>query len=74
MWLGLGHANFDGDGLQVSGIGGLVIDSSLQPWALPLLFVAGFVLLFATLHLARGIGRMHGLLAKHLLVKSAQYS
>jgi len=37
-------------------------------------FVGGVVLLFATLHLARGIGRMHGLLAKHLLVKSAQYA
>jgi hypothetical protein len=32
------------------------------------------LLLFATLHLARGIGRLHGLFAKHLLVKSAQYA
>jgi uncharacterized membrane protein len=36
--------------------------------------VGGVLLLFATLHLARGIGRLHGLLAKHLLVKSAQYA
>lgn len=43
-------------------------------WLLPLLFVGGVLLLFATLHLARGIGRLHGLLAKHLLVKSAQYA
>ena len=42
-------------------------------WQLPLLFVAGVVLLFGTLHLVRAIGRMHGQLAKHLLVKSAQY-
>ena len=28
------------------------------------------VLLFATLHLARGIGKLHGLLAKHLLVRN----
>lgn len=35
--------------------------------------VGGVLLLFATLHLARGIGRLHGLFAKHLLVKSAQY-
>ncbi|GAA5011446.1 hypothetical protein FNZ56_00535 [Pseudoluteimonas lycopersici] len=35
--------------------------------------LGGVLLLFATLHLARGIGRLHGLLAKHLLVKSAQY-
>ena len=41
------------------------------PWVLPLLSVAGVVLLFATLHLARGIGKLHGLLAKHLLVRSA---
>jgi len=74
VWLGIGDASFSADGLQIDGIGDLVIGSSLQPWELPLLFVAGFVLLFATLHLARGIGRMHGLLAKHLLVKSAQYS
>ncbi len=39
-------------------------------WQLPLLFVAGSVLLFATLHLARGIGRVHGQLAKQLLVKA----
>ena len=40
------------------------------PWMLPLLSVAGVVLLFATLHLARGIGKLHGLLAKHLLVRN----
>ena len=40
------------------------------PWLLPLMSVAGVVLLFATLHLARGIGKLHGLLAKHLLVRN----
>ncbi len=35
------------------------------------MFVLGVVLLFATLHLARGIGRMHGHIAKHLLVPRA---
>src|SRR5690606_28579437 len=44
------------------------------PWMLALLCAAGVALLFATLHLARAIGRGHGLLAKHLLVKTAQYS
>ena len=39
------------------------------PWLLPLLAVFGALLLFLTLHVARGIGRVHGLLAKHLLVK-----
>jgi len=38
---------------------------------LPLLFVAGVLLLFATLHLARGVGHVHGQIAKNLLVKSA---
>ncbi len=47
---------------------------SQMPWLLPLLTVAGVTLLFVTLHIARGIGRLHGLLAKHLLVKSAQYA
>ncbi|WHZ18157.1 MAG: Sensor protein [Rhodanobacteraceae bacterium] len=32
----------------------------------------GILLLFATLHLVRGIGRLHGAIAKHLLVKSAR--
>jgi uncharacterized membrane protein len=36
------------------------------------LCVIGILLLFITLHLVRGIGRMHGSLAKHLLVKSAR--
>lgn len=32
---------------------------------------AGIVLLFVTLHLVRGLGRLHGQIAKHLLVQSA---
>ncbi len=39
-------------------------------WQLPLVFVAGVVILFGTLHLARGVGLLHGRLAKHLLVRS----
>ena len=50
------------------------VSTSLHAWQLPIVFVSGVILLFATLHLARGIGRMHGLFAKHLLVKSAQYA
>ena len=42
-----------------------------SPWAWPLLVVAGLLLVFATLHLARLIGRMHGKLAKYLLVHGA---
>ena len=41
-------------------------------WAtLPLCVVIGLLVLFATLHLARGVGYLHGQFAKHLLVKSA---
>ena len=44
--------------------------STLDWWALPLVFAGGVVLLFATLHLLRGLGRLHGNIAKHLLVKA----
>ncbi|NCT71669.1 MAG: hypothetical protein GXC75_12075 [Xanthomonadaceae bacterium] len=40
------------------------------PWLLPLFSIVGFVLLFATLHLARVVGLFHGWLAKHLLVRT----
>lgn len=39
-------------------------------WAWPVLIVVGLLLLFVTLHLARGIGHLHGAMAKHLLVRS----
>ncbi|MCY7312423.1 MAG: sensor domain-containing protein [Pseudoxanthomonas sp.] len=47
------------------------VDPSAVPWLLPLMSIAGLLLLFATLHLARFIGRLHGRLAKHLLVRNA---
>src|SRR4249919_2271536 len=60
----LGYA----DVVQMDGI-------NLHPqWAWPIALVVGTVLLFAVLHAVRAIGRLHGQLAKHLLVKSAQYS
>lgn len=39
------------------------------PWLLPLVSIAGIVMLFATLHLARGVGKIHGQFAKLLLVR-----
>ena len=42
-----------------------------SPWLWPLSILAGVLLLFATLHLARFVGRMHGRLAKNLLVMSS---
>lgn len=55
--------------------GGIIIgnDANLfmtSPFLMPLVFVAGVLLLFAMLHVARAIGQLHGQLAKHLLVKS----
>jgi len=51
-------------------IEGLTIEPDwLAAWS-PLLVLGGILLFFATLHLARGIGRMHGSLAKHMLVRS----
>jgi len=50
-------------GIHIDGI------QMLPVWVTPLLAVVGVLLLFATLHLARGIGRLHGMMAKHLLVR-----
>ncbi|MGY0561783.1 sensor domain-containing protein [Luteimonas sp. A277] len=41
------------------------------PWLLPVASLIGVLLLFLTMHLARGIGSLHGQLAKHLLVKTS---
>ncbi|VXB50611.1 conserved membrane hypothetical protein [Luteimonas sp. 9C] len=53
---------------------GAGLSTSFPLVATPLLLVTGVLTLFASLHLFRGIGRMHGNIAKHLLVKTAQYS
>jgi uncharacterized membrane protein len=59
---GLNVINMDVDGFSYYGPG----------WAGTFaLCLAGIVLLFATLHLVRGIGRLHGQIAKHLLVPSS---
>ncbi|WP_372391077.1 sensor domain-containing protein [Xanthomonas sp. NCPPB 3582] len=39
-------------------------------WLTLPLFAVGALLLFVTLHLARAFGKLHGMFAKHLLVKS----
>ena len=38
-------------------------------WYVPLTFMAGILVLLITLHLAKGIGHLHGKLAKSMLVK-----
>ncbi|MBA8885402.1 sensor domain-containing protein [Dokdonella fugitiva] len=54
--------------------GGIYLDGrSIVPpiVMMPLALLLGIVLPFAVLHLARGVGRLQGALAKHLLVKSS---
>lgn len=74
VWFGDVTSQMPIDGWQLMTINGQSMSTSIEPWALPLALVAGFLLLFVTLHIARGVGRLHGQLAKHLLVKSAQYN
>jgi uncharacterized membrane protein len=71
VWLGVADADVSIDGWQVLNIHDDVVTTSLPDWGLPALLVGGILLLFATMHLARGIGKLHGLLAKHLLVRVA---
>jgi uncharacterized membrane protein len=73
-WTGLADVGASVDGWQILNYDGGILSTSIAAWGLPLLLLVGIVLLFATMHIARGIGRMHGLLAKHLLVKTAQYA
>jgi uncharacterized membrane protein len=54
--------------------GAITIDGDVQmqaphPALLPFISILGFLLLTITLHLARGIGYLHGQLAKNLLVR-----
>ena len=64
----------DSVGWQLLSMENGVFGTSLGYLGLPLAFVAGILLLFLTLHIARGIGYLHGQFAKHLLVKISQYS
>jgi hypothetical protein len=70
-------------GLIVGSIGGLLMEAGLGPAGFgsdqevyfapaplfaPFVIAFGVLLLTAVMHLVRGIGRMHGTFAKHLLV------
>ena len=74
VWAGYAEADIGIDGWQLLNVENHVLSTSLPEWGLPLVLVCGVLLLFATMHVARGIGRLHGLMAKHLLVKTAQYA
>ena len=72
VWLGYAEVvESDMDGWLLLGSHDGIVGTSLGFASLPLLFVLGFLLLFVTLHIARGIGHLHGQFAKHLLVKSS---
>jgi uncharacterized membrane protein len=60
---------FGGDGTGIQFVNDGILVWSAPVWSLPLLFAFGILLLFVMLHIARGIGHLHGQLAKHLLVK-----
>ncbi len=42
-------------------------------WATPITFLIGIVLLALTMHMALGVGRLQASLARHFLVRTAQY-
>ena len=56
-------------GLPIAEVGN--IHYYVPGWIMPIEFAVGFLGLFLMLHVARGIGRMHGAIAKSLLVKIA---
>jgi uncharacterized membrane protein len=61
---------FDGWSMSGGQFGYWEPSTMLGWWELPIAFLLGVVLLFATLHLLRGVGKVHGAIAKHLLVKA----
>ncbi|MHB1059236.1 MAG: sensor domain-containing protein [Rhodanobacter sp.] len=70
-WLGMATGNMTADAWHLLHIRLLAVDTVVGGFGMLGCLVAGALLLFVTLHLARGIGYLHGLLAKHLLVATA---
>ncbi len=59
--------------MGVAGMGHIQIDGTMElphPAVLPFISILGLLLLTVTMHLARGIGYLHGQLAKTLLVQA----
>jgi hypothetical protein len=54
------------DNINFTWNGATIVD---QPWTMLPMFITGALGVFITLHVARGIGKLHGMMAKHLLVK-----
>ena len=68
-------------GGQFGGMGGVLLGMNLIEvdvvgyygpplWTAPLIAIGGVLLFFVMMHVARGLGRMHGHIAKHFLVKA----
>ncbi|MEA5668894.1 sensor domain-containing protein [Stenotrophomonas sp. MH1] len=65
MFAPLGELLFDHPaGIWIDGV-----NVATAFWVWPVSVAVGALLLFGTLHLARGIGKLHGAMAKHLLVR-----
>ena len=56
-------------GLPVAEVGD--ISYYMPPWLYPVELAVGVIGLFVMMHVVRGLGRLHGAIAKHLLVKVA---
>jgi hypothetical protein len=67
-WLGFATGDMTTDAWNLLHVRLLAVDTTLGGGGMAVCLLAGIVLLFAMLHLARGIGYLHGMLAKHLLV------
>lgn len=74
VWFGHAHVDADFGGWTILGVREGILGTSLGFWSMPFLLAMGVLLLFCTLHVARAIGFLHGQLAKHLLVKTSQYT
>lgn len=74
-WTGMAETSVTSHGWTLlAWTDGVGLSTSVPLLATPLVLLAGVLLLFVSLHVFRGIGRLHGSIAKHLLVKTAQYS
>ena len=72
MWVGLATGDLTTDAWQLLNTRLLGVDWTVDYWFTPILMLTGFLLLISTLHLARGIGYLHGIFSKHMLVKLAR--
>jgi putative sensor protein/HAAS domain-containing protein len=71
-WLGLATGDMTADAWSLLHVRLLAVDTAFGTAGMLGCLIAGTLLLFVTLHLARGVGSLHGLLAKHLLVATAR--